>query len=72
MSACVPLKLALDRDIIVNMLKIRAIYPLIATRRRIPWRKTGRAQEWFKWSQQKRNEEAKKLLAEAGFTADAS
>lgn len=26
--------------------------------------------EWFKWSQEKRNEEAKKLLAEAGYTAD--
>ncbi|WP_250553502.1 hypothetical protein, partial [Escherichia coli] len=26
--------------------------------------------EWFGWSQEKRNEEAKKLLAEAGYTAD--
>ncbi len=26
--------------------------------------------EWFTWSQDKRNEEAKKLLAEAGYTAD--
>lgn len=26
--------------------------------------------EWFKWSQEKRNEEAKKLLTEAGYSAD--
>ena len=26
--------------------------------------------DWFKWSQDKRNAEAKKLLAEAGYTAD--
>lgn len=64
------LKLGLDRDIMVNKVLAQGQQPA--------WSYTPPAidganitkPEWFSWSQDKRNEEAKKLLAEAGYTAD--
>lgn len=64
------LKLALDRDIIVSKVKNQGDLPAYSYTP--PYTDGAKLvePEWFKWSQQKRNEEAKKLLAEAGFTAD--
>ncbi|HGN9371063.1 TPA: oligopeptide ABC transporter substrate-binding protein OppA [Citrobacter pasteurii] len=64
------LKLALDRDIIVNKVKNQGDLPAYSFTP--PYTDGAKLvePEWFKWSQEKRNEEAKKLLAEAGFTAD--
>ena len=64
------LKLALDRDIIVNKVKNQGDLPAYSY---TPPYTDGMKlvePEWFKWSQEKRNEEAKKLLAEAGYTAN--
>ncbi|EPP3959054.1 oligopeptide ABC transporter substrate-binding protein OppA [Enterobacter kobei] len=64
------LKLALHRDIIVNKVKNQGDLPAYSY---TPPYTDGMKlvePEWFKWSQEKRNEEAKKLLAEAGYTAD--
>lgn len=64
------LKLALDRDIIVNKVKNQGDLPAYSY---TPPYTDGMKlvePEWFKWSQEKRNEEAQKLLAEAGYTAD--
>ncbi|MCL7669883.1 oligopeptide ABC transporter substrate-binding protein OppA [Enterobacter cloacae complex sp. OE43NF] len=64
------LKLALDRDIIVNKVKNQGDLPAYSY---TPPYTDGMKlvePEWFKWAQEKRNEEAKKLLAEAGYTAD--
>lgn len=64
------LKLALDRDIIVNKVKNQGDLPAYSY---TPPYTDGMKlvePEWFKWSQEKRNEEAKKLLADAGYTAD--
>lgn len=64
------LKLALDRDIIVNKVKNQGDLPAYSY---TPPYTDGMKlvePEWFKWTQEKRNEEAKKLLAEAGYTAD--
>lgn len=64
------LKLALDRDIIVNKVKNQGDLPAYSY---TPPYTDGMKlvePEWFKWSQEKRNEEAKKILAEAGYTAD--
>ncbi|HIB8524926.1 TPA: oligopeptide ABC transporter substrate-binding protein OppA [Enterobacter cloacae] len=64
------LKLALDRDIIVNKVKNQGDLPAYSY---TPPYTDGMKlvePEWFKWLQEKRNEEAKKLLAEAGYTAD--
>lgn len=64
------LKLALDRDIIVNKVKNQGDLPAYSY---TPPYTDGMKlvePEWFKWSQEKRNKEAKKLLAEAGYTAD--
>lgn len=64
------LKLALERDIIVNKVKNQGDLPAYSY---TPPYTDGMKlvePEWFKWSQEKRNEEAKKLLAEAGYTAD--
>lgn len=64
------LKLALDRDIIVNKVKNQGDLPAYSY---TPPYTDGMKlvePEWFKWSQEKRNEEAKKLLAEAGYTAE--
>lgn len=64
------LKLALDRDIIVNKVKNQGDLPAYSYTP--PYTDGMKLVEpvWFKWSQEKRNEEAKKLLAEAGYTAD--
>lgn len=64
------LKLALDRDIIVNKVKNQGDLPGYSYTP--PYTNGAKLvePEWFKWSQKKRNEEAKKLLTEAGFTAD--
>lgn len=64
------LKLGLDRDIMVNKVLAQGQQPA--------WSYTPPAidganlvkPEWMNWSQEKRNEEAKKLLAEAGYSAD--
>ncbi|VYU78748.1 oligopeptide ABC transporter substrate-binding protein OppA [Metakosakonia massiliensis] len=64
------LKLALDRDIIVNKVKNQGDLPAYSYTP--PYTDGAKLvePEWFHWSQEKRNEEAKKLLAEAGYTAD--
>ncbi|AKL12226.1 Periplasmic oligopeptide-binding protein precursor [Phytobacter ursingii] len=64
------LKLALDRDIIVNKVKNQGDLPAYSYTP--PYTDGAKLvePEWFKWSQDKRNAEAKKLLAEAGYTAD--
>ncbi|WP_368927999.1 oligopeptide ABC transporter substrate-binding protein OppA [Citrobacter freundii] len=64
------LKLALDRDIIVNKVKKQGDLPAYSFTP--PYTDGAKLvePEWFKWSQEKRNEEAKKLLAEAGYTAE--
>ncbi|MGL9774894.1 MAG: oligopeptide ABC transporter substrate-binding protein OppA [Sodalis sp. (in: enterobacteria)] len=64
------LKLGLDRDIIVN--KVKAQGDLPAHGFTPPYTDGAKltAPEWFGWSQEKRNEEARKLLAEAGYTKD--
>ena len=64
------LKLALDRDIIVNKVKNQGDLPAYSFTP--PYTDSAKLvePEWFKWSQEKRNEEAKKLLAEAGYTAE--
>lgn len=64
------LKLGLDRDIMVNKVLAQGQQPA--------WSYTPPAidgtiltrPEWISWSQEKRNEEAKKLLEEAGYTSD--
>lgn len=64
------LKMALDRDIIVNKVKNQGDLPAYSFTP--PYTDGAKLvePEWFKWSQDKRNEEAKKLLSEAGFTAE--
>ena len=64
------LKLAMDRDIIVNKVKYQGDLPAYSYTP--PYTDGAKLvePEWFTWSQEKRNEEAKKLLAEAGYTAD--
>lgn len=64
------LKLGLDRDIMVN--KVLAQGQLSAYSYTPPATDGANLTkpEWFSWSQDKRNAEAKKLLAEAGYTAD--
>lgn len=64
------LKLALDRDIIVNKVKNQGDLPAYSFTP--PYTDGAKLvePEWFKWSQEKRNEEARKLLAEAGYTAE--
>lgn len=64
------LKLGLDRDIIVNKVKAQGDLPAYGfTPPYIDGAKLT-APEWFTWSQDKRNEEGRKLLAEAGYTKD--
>ena len=64
------LKLGLDRDIIVNKVKNQGDLPAYSfTPPYVDGAKLT-APEWFGWTQDKRNEEAKKLLAEAGYGPD--
>ncbi|UMX78958.1 ABC transporter substrate-binding protein [Klebsiella pneumoniae] len=64
------LKLGLDRDIIANKVKGQGDLPAYGYTP--PYTDGAKLSEpeWFTWSQEKRNEEAKKLLAEAGYSAD--
>lgn len=64
------LKMALDRDIIVNKVKNQGDLPAYSYTPPYTDGMKVVKPEWFTWSQDKRNEEAKKLLAEAGYTAD--
>ncbi len=64
------LKLGLDRDIMVNKVLAQGQQPAYSyTPPAIDGANVSRP-EWFGWSQEKRNAEAKKLLAEAGYTSD--
>ncbi|AHG18279.1 peptide ABC transporter substrate-binding protein [Chania multitudinisentens RB-25] len=64
------LKLGLDRDIIVNKVKNQGDLPAYSfTPPYIDGVKLN-TPEWFGWTQEKRNEAAKKLLAEAGYGPD--
>ncbi|HID4046807.1 TPA: oligopeptide ABC transporter substrate-binding protein OppA [Pluralibacter gergoviae] len=62
------LKLGLDRDIIVNKVKNQG--DVAAFGFTPPYTDGAKLTkpEWFGWTQEKRNAEAKKLLAEAGYT----
>ncbi|WP_264822126.1 oligopeptide ABC transporter substrate-binding protein OppA [Escherichia fergusonii] len=64
------LKLALDRDIIVNKVKNQGDLPAYSYTP--PYTDGAKLvePEWFGWSQEKRNKEDKKLLAEAGYTSE--
>ncbi|MNO93759.1 Periplasmic oligopeptide-binding protein precursor [compost metagenome] len=64
------LKLGLDRDIIVNKVKAQGDLPAFGYTPPYTDGAKLTKPEWFTWTQEKRNEEAKKLLAEAGYTAD--
>ena len=63
------LKLGLDRDIIVNKVKNQGDLPAYGFTPPYTDGTEGKLTkpEWFTWTQEKRNEEAKKLLAEAGY-----
>ncbi len=70
MSACVPLKTGVRSRIIgcANKVKNQAIYPLIATRRRIPMAQNWQSLSGSNGPSKSANfKEAKKLLPEAGF-----
>ncbi|UYA60340.1 Oligopeptide ABC transporter, substrate-binding protein OppA [Pectobacterium sp. F1-1] len=63
------LRLGLSQDILTNKVKNQGDIPAYGF---VPPYIDGfnaQTPEWFTWSQEKRNEEAKKLLAEAGYTA---
>lgn len=64
------LKLGIDRDVIVNKVKGQGDLPAYSYTPPYTEGIKLTPPEWFGWSQEKRNEEAKKLLAEAGYTAD--
>ena len=64
------LKLGMDRDIIVNKVKAQGDMPAYGYTPPYTDGAKLTQPEWFGWSQEKRNEEAKKLLAEAGYTGD--
>ncbi len=64
------LKLGMDRDIIVNKVKNQGDLPAFGyTPPYIDGAKLTKP-EWFSWTQEKRNEEARKLLQEAGYGKD--
>jgi oligopeptide transport system substrate-binding protein len=64
------LKLGLDRDIMVNKVLAQGQLPAYSYTPPATDGANLTKPEWFSWSQDKRNTEAKKLLAEAGYTAD--
>ncbi|OON40447.1 oligopeptide ABC transporter substrate-binding protein OppA [Izhakiella australiensis] len=64
------LKLGLDRDIITNKVLAQGQIPAYSFTPPATDGMQLTKPEWFSWTQAKRNEEAKKLLAEAGYTAD--
>ncbi|ANS43268.1 oligopeptide ABC transporter substrate-binding protein OppA [Serratia inhibens] len=61
------LKLGMDRDIIVNKVKNQGDLPAYGYTPPYTDGAKLTPPEWFGWTQDKRNEEAKKLLAEAGY-----
>ncbi|WP_213992280.1 oligopeptide ABC transporter substrate-binding protein OppA [Sodalis sp. dw_96] len=64
------LKLGLDRDIIVNKVKAQGDLPAFGFTPPYTDGAKLTPPAWFSWSQEKRNAEARKLLAEAGYTKD--
>lgn len=64
------LKLAMDRDIIVNKVKNQGDLPAYGYTPPYADGAKMTPPEWFGWTQEKRNAEAKKLLAEAGYGKD--
>lgn len=64
------LKLGLDRDIITNKVLAQGQIPAYSFTPPATDGMQLTKPEWITWSQEKRNAEAKKLLAEAGYTAD--
>jgi oligopeptide transport system substrate-binding protein len=66
------LKLGLDRDIIVNKVKAQGDLPAYGFTPPYTDGTGGKltAPAWFKETQEQRNAEGRKLLAEAGYTAD--
>ncbi|QXN61495.1 ABC transporter substrate-binding protein [Serratia fonticola] len=63
-------KLTLDRDIIANKIMGQGQIPAYSFTPTFTEGGNFRQPEWAGWTQEKRNEEAKKLLAQAGFTAE--
>ncbi|AVJ17935.1 oligopeptide ABC transporter substrate-binding protein OppA [Serratia rhizosphaerae] len=64
------LKLGLDRDIIVHKVKNQGDLPAYSFTPPYTDGAKLTPPAWFGWTQDKRNEEAKKLLAEAGYGPD--
>jgi len=64
------LKLGIDRDIIVNKVKAQGEDPAWSYTPPFTEGLTLEKPEWITWTQQQRNEEAKKLLTEAGYGLD--
>ncbi|TKI08153.1 oligopeptide ABC transporter substrate-binding protein OppA [Martelella alba] len=64
------LKLALDRDIIVNKVKAQGDLPAYGFTPPYTDGAKLTPPAWFGWTQAKRNQVARKLLAEAGYTKD--
>ncbi|MBS6057965.1 oligopeptide ABC transporter substrate-binding protein OppA [Mixta calida] len=64
------LKLGIDRDIIVNKVKAQGEDPAWSYTPPFTEGLTLEKPEWITWTQQQRNEEAKKLLTEAGYGPD--
>ncbi|MBT0722397.1 oligopeptide ABC transporter substrate-binding protein OppA [Tatumella sp. TA1] len=64
------LKLGLDRDIIVNKVLAQGQTPAYSFTNPATDGVDIAKPEWFSWSQDKRNAEAKKLLQEAGYGPD--
>ncbi len=64
------LKLGLDRDIIVNKVKAQGDLPAFGFTPPYTDGAKLTPPAWFGWTQDKRNEEARKLLAQAGYTKD--
>lgn len=64
------LKLGMDRDIITNKVKNQGDLPAYGFTPPYTDGAKLTAPEWFGWTQEKRNEAAKKLLAEAGYGPD--
>lgn len=63
-------KLTLDRDIIANKIMGQGQIPAYSFTPTFTEGGNFSQPEWAGWTQEQRNEEAKKLLTQAGFTAD--
>ncbi|WP_372513670.1 ABC transporter substrate-binding protein [Serratia fonticola] len=63
-------KLTLDRDIIANKIMGQGQIPAYSFTPTFTEGGNFSQPEWAGWTQEKRNEEAKKLLSQAGFTAE--